>query len=154
MYSLINGNLLNHNAQYIAHQCNCVSSGYAGLAKAIFSTFPYADVYSNRTEPDILGTIKVCGNGKDQRYVINMFSQYFPGKCKYPDGSKDNPILRQESFKKCLDKISQIKNIESIAFPYEIGCGLAGGDWETYKKMIADFANENFLVDVFIVKLN
>lgn len=147
------GNLLEHDAKYIAHQCNCVSTGYAGIAKAIYNKYPYSDVYSTRKNPDKLGTIKVCGNGKDKRYIINMFSQYYPGTCKYPDGGKDNPKLREESFKKCLDEISKIKDLESIAFPYLIGCGLAGGNWDNYEKMIYNFAHKNFLTDVYLVKL-
>jgi len=153
MYSLVTGNLLSHNAQYIAHQCNCVTNRSAHLSRAVFSAFPYADVYSLRTQPDELGTIKIKGNGEDQRWVINMFGQYFPGVCKYPNGSKDNPNLRKQSFQKCLDKISEIKDLESIAFPYGIGCGAAGGNWEEYEKMISDFAKKNFLTDVYIVRL-
>lgn len=153
MYSLVNGNLLTHDAQYIVHQCNCVTNRSAHLAKSVFSAFPYADIYSNRTEPDSLGTIKIRGNGSDQRYVINMFGQYFPGRCKYPNASKDNPTLRKESFQKCLDKISEIDDLESIAFPWGIGCGAAGGDWEEYEKMISNFAKKNFLTDVYVVRL-
>ena len=153
MYSQITGNLLEHNAQYIAHQCNCVTNRSAHLSKAVFTRFPYADVYCLRTQPDTLGTIKIKGNGKDKRWVINMFGQYFPGKCKYPNGSKDNPKLREESFQKCLDKISEIEDLESIAFPWGIGCGAAGGDWKNYEKMISSFAKKNFLTDVYIVRL-
>jgi len=29
-----------------------------------------------------------------------------------------------------------------IGFPYGIGCGLAGGDWKKYKKMLEDFASQ------------
>ena len=153
MYKEIIGNLLEHDAQYIAHQCNCVTNRSAHLSKAVFTAYPYADVYSCRTQPDTLGTIKVKGNGKEQRYVINMFGQYFPGKCRYPNGSKDNPTLRQQSFQQCLDKISEIENMDSIAFPWGIGCGAAGGDWGKYEKMISDFAHKNFFTDVYIVKL-
>lgn len=153
MYSkTIIGNLLDSNAQYIAHQCNCISTGSAGLAKAIFSKFPYSDVYTDRKEDDILGEIKICGNGKDQRYVINMFSQYYPGICKYP-GGKDSSEMREKAFQKCLNKISKIKGIRSIAFPHTIGCGLAGGLWANYEKMIENFACDNFLIDVYVVEL-
>ena len=99
-----------------------------------------------------MGSIDIAGNGEDKRYVINMFSQYYPGKCKYP-GNIDNAYLRVNAFQSCLNKISKIDNLESIAFPYEIGCGLAGGDWKEYEKMISDFAKNNFLTDVYVVRL-
>ena len=28
----------------------------------------------------------------------------------------------------------------SVAFPHQIGCGLAGGNWATYEAMLEDFA--------------
>lgn len=40
--------LLDSDAKYIAHQTNCVSNYSLGLAKQIFSKFPYADTYSQR----------------------------------------------------------------------------------------------------------
>ena len=32
---------------------------------------------------------------------------------------------------------------KQLAFPQEIGCGLAGGDWPTYKEMITVFAHRS-----------
>jgi hypothetical protein len=45
-------------------------------------------------------------------------------------------------------------NIISIAFPYKIGCGLAGGKWEDYESMIYKFAKENPNIKVKIYKKN
>ena len=45
--------------------------------------------------------------------------------------------------------------LESVAFPYLIGCGLAGGDWQSYGAMVSDFARRvgEHGVRVTIVKL-
>ena len=151
---IIKGNLLTTDTQYIAHQCNCISKRSAHLSKDMFEKFPYADVYTGRIIPNELGTIKICGNGQDQRYVINMFGQYFPGTCKYPNGSKDNPKLRENSFQKCLEQIEKINNLKEIAFPYQIGCGAAGGNWIKYETMINEFATKLFpFTEVFIIRL-
>lgn len=150
---IITGNLLNSDAKYIAHQANCLSSNAAHLAAAVFSKFPYADIYSERTIPDKPGEIKICGNGKDQRYIINLFGQYYPGRPKYPDSSKDGHKAREKYFKSCLEKISQVENLESIAFPFGIGCGAAGGNWENYKDMIDNFADQLPDVRILIIKL-
>ncbi len=148
------GNLLKTDIQYVAHQCNCISQKSAHLSKDVFKTFPYADVYSNRVEHDILGTIKVCGDGEDQRYVINMFGQYFPGKVKYPNGTKDNYNLRIKAFKSCLEEIEIISGLREVAFPYKIGCGAAGGIWEIYNEMLNNFAEKVFpCIDVYVLKL-
>jgi len=137
---IITGDLLDSPTKYIAHQCNCISQNSAGVAKSIFNRFPFADTYQNRTEPDQLGSIKVLGNGIDQRFVINMFSQYYPGSPKYPDSATDGLKSRERHFHRCLLKISQIPNLETIAFPWKIGCNLAGGDWKFYLGTINNFA--------------
>ena len=135
---IISGNLFDSTEQYLCHQCNVVTKKSAHLAKSVFEKFPYADVYSTRKIPEFhrAGTISIHGNGEDQRYVINMYGQVYPGRPKYPDSTKDGFIAREKLFQSCLIKISQISDLHSLAFPYGIGCGAAGGDWDTYLKMI------------------
>jgi O-acetyl-ADP-ribose deacetylase (regulator of RNase III) len=96
-----------------------------------------ANVYKGRVRHDKMGTLSIKGNGEDQRYVINMFSQYYPGSPKYIN---DTASIREHYFIKCLEKIAQIDNLESIAFPEFIGC-LDGGNWVTYKEDIVLFDN-------------
>lgn len=139
MIKIIEGNLLDSKEQYIAHQCNCISNGAGGVAKAIFDKYPYSNVYEHRIIPDTMGTIQVSGNGMDKRFIINMFSQYYPGY--HDDGCPhDNVPAREKAFYHCLLKIAQIKDLQSIAFPYLIGCGLGGGDWNTYLGKLENFA--------------
>lgn len=164
-YDLIAGDLLKFDeAKYIAHQCNCLTSVGSNLADAMFKAFPYSDVYSHRVSYDRTelplpgeqpGDIIIRGNGKNERYVINMFAQFYPGGVKYPDSSKDGYIARQTYFKNCLLKIMQIPDLESIAFPYKIGCGVAGGDWNVYSRLIDIFARKMKEEDVktFVIKL-
>lgn len=149
MVKTIIGDLLEAKEQYIAHQCNCVSKGSAGLAYFLFKQFPYANIYQMRTSHSIPGTIHIAGDGIDNRYVINMFSQYYPGHY-FDYYTNDNYDIRKHYFYKCLTNIANISNINSIAFPYKIGCGIAGGDWEDYLKMINDFADNNTNIAVVI----
>jgi O-acetyl-ADP-ribose deacetylase (regulator of RNase III) len=141
MIEIIEGDLLDAKEKYIAHACNCVTQRSAGTAKAIFDKFPYANTYANRTEPNIPATIQVMGNGQDQRHIINMYSMYYPGKPKYPYSTKDGFEVRQQYFYKCLLRIAKIKNLESIAFPWRVCCGLAGGVWPHYLGNLTNFAN-------------
>lgn len=139
MIKIISGNLLDAREKYIAHQCNCLSKKSAGIAKFIFDKYPYSNTYFNRVEPDITGAIKILGNGLDKRYVINMFAQYYPGQPEYTS-NLDSVKAREKYFHQCLLKISKINNLESIAFPYGIGCGLAQGNWDYYLGTIENFA--------------
>jgi O-acetyl-ADP-ribose deacetylase (regulator of RNase III) len=141
MIEIVIGDLLNAKEKYIAHQCNCVTQASAGTAKAIFDKFPYSNTYADRQVPDTMGTIKVLGNGQDERYIINMFAQYYPGKSKYPQAKKDGIETRLQTFHQCLLKISRITDLESIAFPWKIGCNLGGGVWEHYLGNLTLFAN-------------
>lgn len=157
MITQLVGDLLASPEQYIAHQCNCVSQYSSGLARHLFDRFPYANTYAGRTEPNQPGTIQVLGNGTNERLVINLYAQYYPG---YPvKGNWDSQEAREQYFSDCLNAIAGLKyganfpKLESIAFPSGIGCGLAGGDWEHYSKMLEDFANAYKDVKVVLYQL-
>ena len=50
--------------------------------------------------------------------------------------------MRIQWFQRCLDDIAKIPNIKEIGFPYNIGRGLAGGDWNNYQDMLEKFAEK------------
>ena len=141
MIEIITGYLLDAKEKYIAHACNCITQRSAGTAKAIFDKFPYSNTYAARVEPNIQATIQIMGNGQDQRYIINMYSMYYPGKSKYPYSSKDGVEVREKYFYKCLLRIAKIPDLESIAFPWKINCNLGGGIWEHYLGNLTNFAH-------------
>jgi O-acetyl-ADP-ribose deacetylase (regulator of RNase III) len=124
------------------------------IAASIFEKYPYANIYAERANgrKDTPGQIIIRGgDGGDKRYIINLLGQYYPGKAKY---SNDSYTLRAEWFRLCLDQIYNIHDLESVAFPWRIGCGASGGDWNLYKKMIDDLAVRlNGRAKVYIYKL-
>jgi len=140
MIEIVTGDLLDSKEKYIAHQCNCLTQRSAGTAKAIFDKFPYSNTYADRSEPDVMGTIKILGDGKQQRYIINMFAQYYPGKSKYPTSATDGVKVREKYFHECLLRVARLPNLESIAFPWRIGCNLGGGNWDHYLGTLTNFA--------------
>jgi O-acetyl-ADP-ribose deacetylase (regulator of RNase III) len=147
--NIITGNLLEADDDIICHQCNCVTDGAAGIAAAIFKEFPWSDVYSRRAGPfpefsgrSAPGTIEICGDGIMERYVVAMYAQIYPGRPKPPSDSEEQRLL---FFQSCLDALAEkpgIKNgmIRSIGFPWQIGCGLAAGDWEKYSSLLHEFS--------------
>lgn len=158
------GDLLEAMEQYIVQQSNCVTSYAHGLAKAIEEKFPHADVYKpavrkrrGTEKGDCPGTIAVMGGpcaeeDQEKRGVINVFAQFCPGKpnrghgpAEYKgitpnDGVLDDEKQRLKWFKATLKQIAQLPELESVAFPYQIGCGLAGGDWKQYRAALEEFA--------------
>jgi O-acetyl-ADP-ribose deacetylase (regulator of RNase III) len=141
MLNIVTGNILSSPEQYIAHQCNCVSYNAAGIAQAIFTKWSYADCYSIRWEKDKPGTIEVRGDGKENRYIINMFAQFNPGKPHKDDDPEDGYQARKQYFVQCMKLIKDLKP-RSVAFPMGIGCGLAGGSWDFYKKVLEKFSSD------------
>ncbi len=136
---VVAGDILEAKEQFLAHQTNCTTSYARGLASQIFKKFPEADIYKKRKnikDHSKPGTITVIGR------IINMNGQYSPGR---PRGS-DTAEKRELYFTQCLAEILKIKDIESIAFPFTIGCGLAGGNWDHYLKMIEDFAEGSGII--------
>lgn len=141
MLEIVSGNLIEAKEKYLCHQTNCVTNRSAHLAKTVFKAFPYADIYTLRKSPDSPGTIIVSGDGDTQRYVINLLGQYYPGSPRYPDSTLDGYKAREKYLRLGLFAVSKIPNLESIAFPFKMGCGAAGGNWESYLTILTNFAN-------------
>jgi hypothetical protein len=140
----VDGNLFDSKEQYICHQVNCVTNKAAHLAKSVFERYPHADVYTNRKGRDKLGSILVREN------VIALVGQLYPGKSKYPN---DTYEIRERAFETCISKLFKLDDLESLAFPWGIGCGAAGGNWDNYYKIIDKYSKEHPSVDVTIYKL-
>jgi hypothetical protein len=168
-YKQVNGDLLSlevlNNVNYIAHQCNCVSTNSAGFYKSLVMKFPSVDVYRNRSSMTTMqeiytkpGTITILQLPNTQCSVIHMFSQFYPGTNKEFQISKftDDRATRQRWFGECLQQIADSVSIGkiSIAFPYKIGCGLAGGNWKTYEDALINFAAMNNNIDVYVINNN
>lgn len=125
-------------AQIYYADCNCVTTVGKGLSDSIAEKYPYADFYTNNPQRKV-GTIEIRGGGTAaERWICAMYAQHHPGKASARDD--DTVKNRVVWFKECLRRIATIKNLRSIAFPRKIGCGLAGGDWTVYRKIIEEWA--------------
>ena len=163
MIEIIQGDILNANEEYICQQCNCISVRPHGLSASIANKYPHANPYSIRRpmkgrnmaiSSDIAtpGSIQVFGSGI-QRKVICMFAQYGMGKpYAYGNTTSDSSTDRLQWFSACLERISEMKP-GSIAFPYNIGCGLAGGNWTLYSDILYRWSENHPEIVIRIYKL-
>lgn len=151
--SVVRDSILNATQKIIAQQNNCVTIKTHGLSEVIATKWTYANPYScrksrNRKEPntkDIPGTISVCKSQLDSTLptILCLFAQYLPGKSGGwthvygEEDYKDSPHDRLNYFAQCLKEIESQK-FDDIAIPYRIGCGLAGGRWTDYRKMLTN----------------
>jgi O-acetyl-ADP-ribose deacetylase (regulator of RNase III) len=157
---VVEGNLLDAGEDYIVQQCNCLSSTCHGLSRYIADRLPHADVYAKLPPSErVPGTIAVMGDRQnEERPVVCAFSQFGMGK----PGSYNNVAFRlgedsyrsrHDWFRSCLSHIGKDLRPRSVAFPFKIGCGLAGGDWEKdYLPMLKEFDKDNPDTDVVIYR--
>lgn len=152
LIKVVEGNLLDSSETVMCQQCNCVTMIPHGLSEQISKKYQWANIYSSRkmktrnctSEPSIPGTIQVTTSPTESRKVIHMFGQVLPGKpnsfTRYYKHIilKDDPDDRVNYFKMCIKELDTLKLNCQVAMPYKIGCGLAGGNWEIYKKILEE----------------
>ena len=123
----------------IVHQTNCLGVMGAGIAKQIRCQWttevyvPYRRVcIDNINSKELLGKIQVLKTkDKPIEYVINAFGEYSfkKNECPFPNGRHTD----YDALRTCFNKIKQWcydKDVKNIGMPKNIGCGIAGGDWE------------------------
>lgn len=119
----------------------------SGLAYFIGEKWPLAHPYRDKKNITTLGTVNFVNVG--EKIVVEMDAQYYPGP--HDSEGVDSEENRIEAFKRCLEKIRNA-GVKSLAFPKYVGCGLAAGDWEKYKRMLEDaFAGNEY--SCYIVEL-
>lgn len=163
-----------HN--WLVQQENCARSNPHGLSLAIRNKYSYGCVLHLSPSERKPGKILIRQPPDGLEYgaeawsqgpvVVNFLAQRFPGK---PGGLTDNARFREAYFRHCLDALRESVDAEvakrkglqggfqpqlNVVFPDKIGCGLAGGDWKRYRKMITDWARKlEGKVFVWIVKM-
>ena len=151
------GDLLSGAEQVVCQQLNCLTTKPHGLSASLARRYPYSNVYAmrkqslainNRCTRDsegIPGTANFC-NGLRGPIVAGLFAQHDFGRpgTRTPC-HQDSAEMRRVWFASALQDVRSFMikhNLKSIGIPYMIGCGLAGGDWEVYRKMLDEFAKD------------
>lgn len=148
MIKIVKGDILQASEDIIGHQVNCQGVMGAGLAKQIRNKYPHVyDEYrklclSTENKYSLLGEIQIIKTDINSMFgqrIVNIFAQYKYGRNKI---QTDYDALRSG-----LEKINALRQSKSmynssIALPYGIGCGLAGGDWTVVYRMIDEIFDE------------
>ena len=153
------GDLLKSHCNIICHQVNCQGVMGSGIAKQIREKFPkcydnYKDFLSSYGSYESLGSVCFSIMDTSTRFIANMFSQY-----DYLPRGKNH--TNYEAFRSCIREIKAFvlgmaSGMElptwlySIGFPYKIGCGLGGGNWEIIAKIIEEeFSSPKYSVEIW-----
>lgn len=151
----VEGDLLKMSKQgkfdFIGHGCNCFATMGAGIALPIGIMYPEAkkaDMLFEAPSYMRLGNFSMGqtwvypGDGVQTRLrIINFYSQFHGG----PNLDKEALTLSLRKF--AISRRHSTEEKYRIGLPI-IGCGIAGGNWNTVKKIIAKELKE---FDVTIV---
>lgn len=141
---VIDGDLFDTSAPFICHQVNCQGRMGSGVAKQVRAKHPkaykqYMYLCNDKCPSELLGHAQFVYD--TDKIVVNMFSQDrygYDGRC-YTD---------YRAFASCLREIAEsVAASETIAMPYNIGCGLAGGDWGTIYSIIEKILSSKYTVE-------
>lgn len=140
-------------AKVFAHQVNCQGVMGAGIAKTVKTLYPRAfSLYKNLCESNrgatknLLGSCQIVDTGTGV-YVANLFGQDEMGRCKR---QTDYPSLRKSL--QYLRDFLEDREIDTVAMPHGIGCGLAGGDWNIVFEIIKEIFDETD-IKCFVCKI-
>ena len=152
-FRYVSGNLLEMtHVDAICHQVNCLTVKSHGLSRLLAEKYPWSDIYSFRKQlgrrnlatldtRGVPGTIRVFEKTANPT-IVCFLSQWDYGKCGRSNRCiqpyKDSEENRTMWFEQCLHVLGKTP-LSTIAFPFKIGCGLAGGHWDTYCKLLKEF---------------
>lgn len=145
---ILQGDVLKTPFEIIAHQTNCMGVMGGGVAKQIREQYPF--VYEEyKSAVTQYGSMYMLGKGQivfcEGHTFFNIFGQYNYGR--------DRKYTDYDAFKSAfIDAIDKYRDEDehqiTIAIPYNIGCGLAGGDWNVVSKILEDLEKEKNVVFV------
>ena len=124
------------------HVCNLYHTFGAGIAKRIKAIFPEAyeiDLSTIKGDKNKLGTISLTNVKKHPEYPI---IQYIGNLYAMTGMGTDKRQLSYDKLIDCLNKVNDEFRSEippySIGIPFNMGCGLAGGEWSIVEAIIED----------------
>lgn len=146
--NIIQGDLMKAEEDILGHQVNCQGVMGSGIAKILRNTYPnlypsYKQFCENFTPEELLGKCQIVTT--DSKYVANIFGQlkYGRQKVRYTDYDALRDSLR------ILKDYAKKHNL-SVALPYNIGCGLANGEWSMVEEILEEVFSD---YDVTLYKL-
>ncbi len=139
---IIKGNILDVKSGTICHQVNCQGAMGSGLALQIRNKWPqtyhdYRRAYHR--EALFLGNVITSTVGPD------LYVAHLCGQDRY--GRKSGRVYTDYvALAKCMRLVAAVDS--PVYIPYNMGCGLAGGDWGLVIGMI-----DAILPNAIVVKL-
>lgn len=154
MLTELTGDILNVKDGIICHQVNYFGVMGGGVAAAIAENIlteeqyrAYAD-FCKQAGRTALGTVQFLSCA-DRRIVANMFCQ---DDARARGGMVEGGITDYDAMRRCFVRVRSMAQLQGkrVFVPRNIGCGIAGGDWNTVKSIMQDVFGA-FPVEAFIL---
>ncbi|MDK8180610.1 macro domain-containing protein [Paenibacillus sp. UMB4589-SE434] len=134
---IVEGDLLKATEDIIGHQVNCQGVMGSGIAKSLRAAYSnlypmYKEFCSKHQSPSqLLGKCQIINTGSNE--VANLYGQLNYGRQK-------TVYTNYEALKAALETLRDyaVLNNLSVALPYNIGCGLANGDWDAVSSILSE----------------
>lgn len=150
MINVIQKDVFQSDASILVHQVNTEGLMGAGIAKTIRLKYPivfqkYKRVCISYLPEELLGHIQMIDVG--EKIICNLFAESLNRKIE------GNRRTDYDAFKHGLLSLFLILEPDTtIAMPYNIGCGLGGGDWnvvfQIIKELDEQFKEKNFKIEI------
>lgn len=162
------GNLLfNPRVEVVGHQANCQNTFGAGIARSIKEVYEEAyliDTISAAKKKNVLGSFSAARiplvDGRLNRHGNKIHTIYnLYGQNLGTDHTKK--LFRKTNYEALYSALEAMASTLSeydgdhpapvVGFPFLMGCGLGGGNWNIVERLI-EVAFESYESDVIIVK--
>ncbi len=145
------GDVLNAGELIVIHGCNCFCTMGSGIARQVKDECPNAWSADQRTiygDSTKLGSF-TYGIERSGMIVVNAYTQF--------DYSRTRVDVVYEAVRKSLTDIITYfeKTFGDATFSMpKIGCGLAGGNWNTVEKILLDILTERDDITINVYTLS
>lgn len=122
----------------------------AGIARQIASMYPKADQVDKESHlPPKKRLGKFTFTQEGETTIVNLYGQY-----EYGRGTKTNYTSLEEAIDTFFSMAIYNNKIDlsKVGVPYNMGCGLAGGDWDKVKAILERQSSKHN-IDIYTYKL-
>lgn len=141
MAKIISGNIFDLDSGHILHQVNCMGVMGAGIAGRIAKKHPvvkenYLNMCDRFSKQERLGKLQLVQVAPKLSF-FNSFSQFAFGRDENEKYTEEDLLIGN------IERAASIarQNNQPLYVPFNIGCGLGGGDWDLIWDGIKDLDN-------------
>lgn len=139
------GDLLSCRENVIGHQVNCQGVMGAGLADLVKKKYPHVfeeyklECQIYKRQRTLMGKCQIVEAETNEKWLANLFGQFEFGR-----GQKQTEEEHLRMALKKMKSYAQEMGL-SVALPYQLGSGLAGGDWNEVRQIIEEVFHDYYV---------